>query len=73
MRALVAEARGAAWHWLGVHVPREANVDADRLSHPVNLPAALADARRADLMAEHLVASDVDWTALRTAIGTSVA
>ena len=34
MRRLVGACASAAPRWLGVHVPREWNVDADRLSHP---------------------------------------
>eukprot|EP00965_Chrysotila_dentata_P035189 1170832-Pleurochrysis_carterae.AAC.1 len=34
MRRLLRGARALATQWLGVSVPREANGDADRLSHP---------------------------------------
>ena len=34
MRALVGACGRSAPRWLGVHVPREWNLDADRLSHP---------------------------------------
>ena len=38
MSALLARARQSAKQWLGVSVPREWNLDADRLSHPAELP-----------------------------------
>ena len=38
-----------AKRWLGVAVPRELNVDADRLSHPSMAPAVVADAAAAGL------------------------
>eukprot|EP00965_Chrysotila_dentata_P129808 4290973-Pleurochrysis_carterae.AAC.1 len=37
IRALLGAARTLTPHWLGVSVPRDANVDADRLSHPSQL------------------------------------
>eukprot|EP00965_Chrysotila_dentata_P166556 5498871-Pleurochrysis_carterae.AAC.2 len=37
MRALLSGARGLTKQWLAVAVPQEANVDADRLSHPARL------------------------------------
>ena len=65
MEALLAAARTATRQWLGVAVPREWNLDADRLSHPSQLPAVLADARDAGL--EPIVATIPEecWTALR--------
>eukprot|EP00965_Chrysotila_dentata_P037986 1262726-Pleurochrysis_carterae.AAC.1 len=47
MRALLAHARRLTIQWLAVAVPREANVDADRLSHPRLLGAVEADVRAA--------------------------
>eukprot|EP00965_Chrysotila_dentata_P007489 243110-Pleurochrysis_carterae.AAC.1 len=49
MRALVKEMRGLAAQWLAVAVPREANGDADRLSHPAQAAAVRAEARAAGL------------------------
>ena len=68
MEALLAAARTATRQWLGVAVPREWNLDADRLSHPSQLPAVLADARDAGL--EPIVATIPEecWTALRGAM-----
>eukprot|EP00965_Chrysotila_dentata_P106148 3506078-Pleurochrysis_carterae.AAC.1 len=39
MRALLQSARALTKQWLAVAVPREANGDADRLSHPLQLGA----------------------------------
>ena len=50
MRAILAGARGLSKYWLGVHVPREANRDADLLSHPDNVPVVMAAARNAGLL-----------------------
>jgi hypothetical protein len=50
MRAILAGARGLSKSWLGVHVPREANRDADLLSHPDNVLAVMAAARVAGLL-----------------------
>ena len=47
--ALLAAARARARQWLGVPIPREWNLDADRLSHPAQRDAVLAEARAAGL------------------------
>lgn len=49
IRFLIAACRRVAARWLGVHVPRQWNTDADRLSHPSTLPLVVADAERAGL------------------------
>lgn len=49
IRVLLAACRRAADRWLGVHVPRTWNTDADRLSHPSLRPEVIADAERAGL------------------------
>lgn len=49
IRRLLAACRQAVDSWLGVHVPREWNTDADRLSHPSMLPSVIADAEQSGL------------------------
>eukprot|EP00965_Chrysotila_dentata_P178188 5885354-Pleurochrysis_carterae.AAC.2 len=49
MRALLRSARELCQQWCAVSVPREANGDADRLSHPDQLNAVRAEATRAGL------------------------
>jgi len=67
MGALLACARERAKQWLGVSVPREWNVDADRLSHPALLNAVLEDARRAGLDPSRAHIPERCWRALRRA------
>ena len=67
MGALLACARERAKQWLGVSVPREWNLDADRLSHPTLLGAVIADARRAGLDPSCARIPDRCWRALRAA------
>ena len=55
IEALLAEARTSVRQWLGVAVPREWNIDADRLSHPAQLDAVLADARAAGLVLDSCI------------------
>lgn len=73
MRSLAAAAATAGWPWLGIHVGREANVDADRLSHPGNLKAVLQEVERAGWQAHHLSAIESDWAPLREAISVGTA
>lgn len=47
MRAVAVEQRRVCLQWLGVHVPRELNLDADRLSHPDQLQDIVAEAEEA--------------------------
>ena len=68
MDALLQAARRRVKQWLGVAIPREWNLDADRLSHPAQLGAVLADARAAG-MTPHVVSTpDECWPALRAAM-----
>ena len=67
MNALLACARERAKQWLGVSVPREWNLDADRLSHPAELAHVLDDARRAGLRPCHTAIPARCWRALRDA------
>ena len=65
MSALLARARQSAKQWLGVSVPREWNLDADRLSHPAELDHVLRDARLAGLSPSHVAIPEWCWRALR--------
>ena len=62
---LLAGARALTRQWLGVAVPREWNLDADRLSHPSQLEAVLADARAAGLQPRLVYTPAWCWEALR--------
>jgi len=62
---LLAGARALTRQWLGVAVPREWNLDADRLSHPSQLEAVLADARAAGLRPRLVHTPPRCWEALR--------
>ena len=70
--ALLASARADVRQWLGVSVPREWTLDADRLSHPHMLGAVLADAEAAGLrptVVDHGVGLPSRcWQALREAM-----
>jgi hypothetical protein len=61
MRELTSE-------WLGVSVPRNFNFDADRLSHPSQLPSILAELRAARREAVLLHVPEHAWAALRSAM-----
>ena len=68
MRCLLGEARRLTSQWLGVAVPREANVDPDRLSHPVNAVEVMREAADAGLRV-HEAEFDAElwWGRLRSA------
>eukprot|EP00965_Chrysotila_dentata_P092386 3049192-Pleurochrysis_carterae.AAC.1 len=53
MRELLRGARLLTSQWLAVSVPREANGDADRLSHPHLLGEVAADVEAAGWRAAH--------------------
>ena len=69
MRRLVAAARSWVTQWLGVHVPRELNVDADTLSHPGGFEAIEAKAARAGIVAHPVRLVDYDWRMLEEVAG----
>lgn len=64
LRYLVGVARGVSRSWLGVDVPRELNVDADRLSHPSLASAVAREAEEAGARVVWLVPSAAMWGAL---------
>eukprot|EP00965_Chrysotila_dentata_P008391 273400-Pleurochrysis_carterae.AAC.2 len=68
MRALLAGARRLTTQWLAVALPREANIDADRLSHPAMLTEVTNDALGAGLRAHTARIPEHCWTALRSAM-----
>jgi hypothetical protein len=68
MRRLADAAREQPWAWLGVHVTRDANVDADRLSHPAQRWTVAAEAAAAGLTVCWLDVLGEDWDILREAI-----
>ena len=72
MRALLSGARSLTPQWLAVSVPREANLDADRLSHPAMWEEVEADARSAGLTPKWARITEESWAALRRAIGIGV-
>ena len=85
MRSLLLEARELTERWLGVAVPRDYNVDADRLSHPSMLGEVVADAVSAGLVPRVITnapgfSSEASvseahplWRALQRAIAASLA
>eukprot|EP00965_Chrysotila_dentata_P014638 484767-Pleurochrysis_carterae.AAC.3 len=64
-RALTAQ-------WLGVSVPREANGDADRLSHPHLLEAVAAKPRSAGLDVRVASIPEACWAGVREAAALAV-
>jgi hypothetical protein len=71
LQILLTHARALASQWLGVHVPRELNLDADVLSHPSRVQEVLSAAAAANLLPElHPVPAHC-WLALRAAIAAS--
>ena len=64
MRELLRGARRLGRYWLAVHVAREWNQDADRLSHPAQLETVLADARAAGLSCSVARVPAACWDAL---------
>ena len=71
MRRLVAWAASAKHCWVPAQVPREANMDADRLSHPDMYPQVLASLQEAGLIVHRLFPTEEDWTVLAEVISAS--
>ena len=71
MQRLAAAAREETWAWLGVHITRDGNLDADRLSHPAQLEAVVADAEAAGLRVVRVRPNEADWAILAEAIAAS--
>jgi hypothetical protein len=68
MRQIVADAHDTAPAWLGVHVRRKWNSDADLLSHPASVQHVVDAARRAGLRVHEMPVHDHCWLRLRAAI-----
>lgn len=64
LRYLVGVAREATVSWLGVAVPRELNMDADRLSHPSRARAVAGEAEAAGARVVWVAPSQRMWRAL---------
>ncbi|KAL3922701.1 MAG: hypothetical protein SGPRY_004464 [Prymnesium sp.] len=74
MRFMARGLRTIAARWLGVHIPREANMDADRLSHPSRFSEEVA--RKATEWGLAVVRLDVPgwcWAVLEEAIARPLA
>ena len=71
MRVLTDAARGCGLGWLAAQVMRDANQDADRLSHPPLLPAVCLEAESAGLRVVMVTPDETDWDLLRDAISIS--
>ena len=70
MRATVLLTSAQPCTWVGVKVPREANRDADRLSHPALLDAVLADIP-SSWTVQRVRPTKADWDALDAIILTT--
>ena len=68
LRSLLLHMRQLTMAWLGVSVPRDFNFDADRLSHPSQLPSILAELRAAGQETVVVRIPDWVWDALRAAM-----
>ena len=68
MRRVVQGGRELCEQWLAVAIPREWNLDADRLSHPRNLPDLRAEAEAAGLRVTVAGIPQGCWRALREAV-----
>ena len=73
MRRVVRGGRELCEQWLAVAIPREWNLDADRLSHPSNLPELEAEAVAAGLRVTIAHVPPGCWQALREAAAAGVA
>jgi len=66
LRHLVGVARGVSHSWLGVDIPRELNVDADRLSHPSQASGVAREAEEAGARVVWLEPSAAMWKSLES-------
>ena len=67
MRSLLRVARRYAAQWLGVAVPREANLDADILSHPARVGEVIEAAKAAGLQVVRCHIPEGLWADLEAA------
>jgi hypothetical protein len=68
MNQIISHARISCAQWLAVTVPREANVDADILSHPARAGEVSSMAESAGLRVVRASILHEDWQALRTTL-----
>ena len=68
MRAILEAIQSMDMPFISVKVPREANLDADRLSHPKQLELVLWEAEALGLRVVELCPSADDWDVLQRAI-----
>lgn len=68
MRRLLRGARELCSQWLAVSIPRECNLDADRLSHPALLEEVRRDARARGVETHVVPIPPRCWAVLRAAI-----
>ena len=71
MRAVLELPAGLESSWVGVKVPREANRDPDRLSHPHLLHEVCEDARAHQIHTVRVRPVPSDWDALRSIISVT--
>jgi hypothetical protein len=68
MNQIISHARVSCTQWLAVTVPREANVDADILSHPARAGEVSVMAESAGLRVVRAPILEEDWRALRATL-----
>ena len=73
MRGMLLHARQLTLRWMAVSVPRDFNLDADRLSHPSQLDAVKRDAMAAGFVPHVVRIPPSYWRALRDAVSASTA
>ena len=73
MRQLLRGARALCTQWLGVSLPRDLNLDADRLSHPALIDEVRADALAAGMVTHLVPIPPVCWEVLSAAIAAEAA
>jgi hypothetical protein len=68
MQCVLEAIQCMAGSWVSVKVPREANLDADRLSHPLELKDVVREAEAAGWLVSLLQPNQSDWDLLQRAI-----
>jgi hypothetical protein len=68
VRHILQEAHRVTTQWLPVHVPRELNIDPDRLSHPSQFEAVASEVEAAGFTAVELVLDVRGWDVLSGAV-----
>ena len=73
MRAVIAAAHSSVPAWLGVHVLRQWNSDADCLTHPLSVAAVVTAARAAGLRVHERAVPERCWGELRRILAETLA